>query len=126
MQTSDRHQSDLALTLRYTSRLGDNPWKTINRRTRKGRRVRAIVQRLLVDIPNRDDPLLLADVIGIAQLMILAADMRADPTTDPVPLIRLEGLIDRRVRRLGFARSRGGSTPAQSTVPAISDLMRLP
>jgi hypothetical protein len=51
-----------------------------------------------VDIPNRDDPLLLANVIGIAELMMIAADMRAYPTTDPVPLIRLEGLVDRRLR----------------------------
>jgi hypothetical protein len=98
------------------SRRADNPWRQINLRTERGRRIRVLAERLLYGIPNGDDPLVLGSIISTAELMIICADLRSRPlanASDTATLVRLEGLVDRRVRRLSFARR--STTPAPSS-----------
>jgi hypothetical protein len=64
--------------------------------------------RLLAGVADPGDPLVIADCLGLAELRIKADELRRDPRSDPLAIVRLEGLIDRRMRRLGvgFGRKR--------------------
>jgi hypothetical protein len=48
----------------------------------------------------------IADVLALAELRVRADELRRDPTADPGMIVRLEGLVDRRMRRLGLGLDR--------------------
>jgi hypothetical protein len=88
------------------SRLADSPLRAINRRTRTGRAIHAIVARLLADVVDPTNPLTVSDCIALAQLRIRADEARRDPACDPNTIVRFEHLIDRRMKRLNLVRSK--------------------
>jgi hypothetical protein len=101
------------------SHVADNPLRAINRRSVHGRMIHAIVARLLANVDDPGDPLVIADCIALAELRVRADQARRDPVSDPDALVRLEGLIDRRTKRLGVARSK----PSSSALPSLGELL---
>jgi hypothetical protein len=84
--------------------------------TARGRLVHDTAARLLAGVADPDNPLVIADCIALAELRVRADELRRDPTSDPNVVIKLEGLIDRRMRRLGLDRKREPpSTPDLKT-----------
>src|SRR5262249_40195068 len=71
------------------SRLGNNPLKALNRRTAHGRAVNDMAARLLANLADRDDPLVIADAISLAELRIKADMLRRDPQADSNQVIRI-------------------------------------
>jgi hypothetical protein len=72
--------------------------------TARGRLVHDTAARLLAGVANSNDPLIIADCLALAELRVRADELRRDPASDPNVVIKLEGLIDRRMRRLGLDR----------------------
>jgi hypothetical protein len=98
------------------SRVGVNPWTAINRNTRHGRHVHDIAVRLLATAADPSDPLVVADAIALAELRVRADEARRDPGCDIEQVVRLEGLVDRRMRRFGRQRE-----PAR---PSLQDYVK--
>ena len=98
------------------SRLASNPMAGLSLNTARGRLVHDTAARLLAGVADPDNPLVIADCIALAELRVRADELRRDPTSDPNVVIKLEGLIDRRMRRLGLDRKREPpSTPDLKT-----------
>jgi hypothetical protein len=84
------------------SALASNPLAGLSTNTTRGRLVHDTAAQLLAGVEDPDNPLIVADAVALAELRIRAGEMRRDPNSDPLALVRLEGLIDRRTRRLGL------------------------
>jgi len=76
--------------------------RALNRNTVRGRLVHDIAARLLAGVADPDNPLIVADCLALAELRVRADELRRDPASDPGAVVRLEGLVDRRMRRLGM------------------------
>jgi hypothetical protein len=103
------------------SKLASNPLRALNTNTTRGRLIHDTAARLLAGVADPDNPLVVADVVALAELRVRADELRRDPATDPNVVIKLEGLVDRRMRRLGLVRER----KQESAAPTLSDYLRL-
>jgi hypothetical protein len=102
-----RVSTPLVLDRNHRSRMISDPLKAIRRGSVDGRAVYDLAVRLLAKIPgDRTDPVVVADVVSVAELRVRAAKLRADPTSDIHELTRIERLVELRMRRLGLAPAR--------------------
>jgi hypothetical protein len=74
--------------------------------TARGRLIHDTAARLLTGVGDPNNPLTISDCLALAELRVRADELRRDPASDPNVVIKLEGLIDRRMRRLGLDRKR--------------------
>jgi hypothetical protein len=65
---------------------------------------------LLEQLGNPSDELVISDVIALAELRWRADQLRRDPSASALDVVRIEGLVDRRTRKLGLDR-RGKREP---------------
>jgi hypothetical protein len=79
--------------------------------TARGRLIHDTAARLLAGVADPDNPLVIADCIALAELRVRGDELRRDPASDPNVTIKLEGLIDRRMRRLGLDKQRKPAGP---------------
>src|SRR5262245_8251270 len=86
------------------SRLASNPMAALQLNTARGRLIHDTAARLLVGVADPADPLTISDCLALAELRVRADELRRDPASDPNVVIKPEGLIDRRMRRLGLDR----------------------
>jgi hypothetical protein len=84
---------------KFRSKLTNRPLAAIDRHTARGRRVGDLAMRLLADVGN-DDAAVVDACIGLAELIFTAEQARRADTPDLNQIVRLEGLIDRRRRKL--------------------------
>jgi hypothetical protein len=91
------------------SKLAGNPLLALNTNTTRGRLVHDTAVQLLAGVAEPDNPLTIADAVALAELRVRAGEMRRDPNSDLLALVRIEGLIDRRTRRLGLDSRRRAS-----------------
>jgi hypothetical protein len=87
--------------------------------TTHGRWVHDVAARLLEQLGNPSDELLVSDVIALAELRWRADQLRRDPNASALDVVRIEGLVDRRTRKLGLDR-RGKREEPQTR---LSDLL---
>jgi hypothetical protein len=92
------------------SKLASNPLRGISTYSARGRQIHDTAARLLALLEHPTDELIIADVIALAELRVKADELRRDPNASPLDIVRLEGLVDRRTRRLGLDR-RGKREP---------------
>jgi hypothetical protein len=79
--------------------------------TARGRLIHDTAARLLAGVGDPNNPLTISDCLALAELRVRADELRRDPASDPNVIIKLEGLIDRRMRRLGLDRKREPAAP---------------
>jgi hypothetical protein len=102
------------------SAIASNPLRAISTHKARGRLVHDIAARLLALLEHPTDELIIADVIALAELRVKADELRRDPNASPLDIVRLEGLVDRRTRRLGLDR-RGRREPEAD--PGLGQLL---
>jgi hypothetical protein len=95
---------------RRRSAVAANPLRAISTHSARGRQINDTAARLLALLEHPTDELIIADVIALAELRVKADELRRDPNASPLDIVRLEGLVDRRTRRLGLDR-RGKREP---------------
>jgi hypothetical protein len=89
---------------RRRSAVAANPLRAISTHSARGRQINDTAARLLALLEHPTDELIIADVIALAELRVKADELRRDPNASPLDIVRLEGLVDRRTRRLGLDR----------------------
>jgi hypothetical protein len=108
------------------SKLASNPLRALNTNTTRGRLVHDIAARLLAGVAA-PDPLVIADVVALAELRVRADELRRDPASDPNVVVKLEGLVDRRMRRLGLGLNRKQEPSAGAALAAhLAELANRP
>jgi len=88
----------------------------------RGRLIHDTAARLLVGVADPNNPLTISDCLALAELRVRADELRRDPASDPNVVIKLEGLIDRRMRRLGLDRRR--HEPTAPLAPTFAEIAR--
>jgi hypothetical protein len=104
------------------ARLSNKPFAAIDKSTARGRRTRDVAVRLLADIGNPDDMVAIEQCIALAELTVRAEEARRAYNPDHNALaviVRLEGLIDRRRRKL-IADYK--PPPKPRSVPTLAEL----
>jgi hypothetical protein len=94
------------------SKLASNPMRAVSTNTTRGRLVHDTAVQLLARVADPDNPLVIADIVALAELRVRADELRRDPASDPNVVVKLEGLVDRRMRRLGLGLDRHKAPPA--------------
>jgi hypothetical protein len=102
------------------SKLGSNPRKAVSLNTVRGRLIHDIAARLLAGVADPDNPLIVADCLALAELRVRADELRRDPASDPNVVVKLEGLVDRRMRRLGLGLERKRAEAPVETYAELS------
>ena len=102
------------------SAIASNPLRGISTYSARGRQIHDTAARLLALLEHPTDELIIADVIALAELRVKADELRRDPNASPLDIVRLEGLVDRRTRRLGLDR-RGKREPEAD--PGLGQLL---
>jgi hypothetical protein len=102
------------------SRLASNPLCAVSLNTARGRLIHDTAVRLLAGVAA-PDPLVIADIVALAELRVKADELRRDPASDPNVVVKLEGLVDRRMRRLGLGLNRKRESAAGLGVLLVED-----
>jgi hypothetical protein len=108
-------RTDLARNQR--SRRTNNPLYGLNLKTSRGRRIADLVRAYLKAVGNPVDVGRQTQVIAAAELQALAEDARAAALREPAiadleQLVRLQGLADRALRRLGIKAETARQQPS--------------
>jgi hypothetical protein len=87
--------------------------------TARGRLIHDTAARLLDGVADPNNPLIVSDCLALAELRVRADELRRDLASDPNVVIKLEGLIDRRMRRLGLDKQHKLTA---SSAPTFADI----
>jgi hypothetical protein len=83
------------------SKRATNPLRGLSLNSARGRYINDVAARLLATLPGySDNTLAVNDCVALGELSWRASEMRRDPAANAEVLIKLEGLVDRRMRRL--------------------------
>ena len=104
------------------SRLASNPMAGLSLNTARGRLIHDTAARLLVGVADPNNPLTISDCLALAELRVRADELRRDPASDGNLIVKLEGLIDRRMRRLGLDRKREPAGPTLGQILRGADV----
>jgi hypothetical protein len=90
--------------------------------TTRGRLIHDTAARLLDDVADRSNPLAIGDCIALAELRIKADALRRDPASDPLAVVRIEGLVDRNADLSHYCRARAKSPRNNDLTVSMSGL----
>jgi hypothetical protein len=78
--------------------VASDPLRAISTNSARGRLIHDTAA-LLLEGATDPGPLLIADAIGLAQLRVRAAELRENPDSDPLMIVRMEGAVARATRK---------------------------